>query len=212
MKLFLYNKGISQNYLINIFLISHTALGFGMGSTLIDFTQPTKSIKIITDATERAAGLSHAYAGYQDSQNNKSHFFFVHLEPQPNGAAFASLKIEQTYNPDNTYSICLNGKSLNEKEAIYQLIIDTTESRALGFTYKQDFKVKSYSEFNQVFNFDDFSATRRGEPFSGAPYLDINHITAIGLRIVGRANRKDKILQKGLYGLQLFKLSTHCTT
>jgi len=177
-----------------------------MKETVIDFTRPISNIKIVTDATESAAGLSHAYLGYQDSQDNKSHYFFAHLEPQPNGAAFASFKIAHKFNLGRSTSIYLNGKSLNERGATFQLIIDTTESKSLGFTYQHDFKVESYKPISKKLFLDNFSATRRGEPFANAPYLDINHITSIGLRIVGRVNRGDNIFQKGLYGLQLFNI------
>ena len=187
-------------------IFSNSVLGFRMQETIIDFTYPISNMKIVTDATERAAGLSHAYIGYQNSQYNKSHYFFAHLEPQPSGAAFASFKIEQKYNLDSSTSICLNGKSLNERAAIFQLIIDTTESKSQGFTYKHDFLVEPNKPINKKMFFDNFSATRRGEPLPNAPYIDINHINSIGLRIIGRADRDSNIFQKGLYGLQLFNI------
>ena len=100
----------------------------------------------------------------------------------------------------------MNGKSLNERAAIFQLIIDTTESKSQGFTYQYDFVVEPYKPINKKMFFDNFAATRRGEPFPNAPYIDGNHINSIGLRIIGRADKDNNIFQKGLYGLQLFNI------
>jgi len=49
---------------------------------MIDFTKKLDCLTVVTDATERAQGLSNATINFQNSQHNKSHYFYAHLEPQ----------------------------------------------------------------------------------------------------------------------------------
>ena len=177
---------------------------------LVDFTKPINRVQVLTYATERSAGLSHAYAGYQNSQNNKSHFFFAHLQPQPNGAAFATFRVADNFNLQYPYSICLNGKSLNDQGAYYQVVIETPKSQSLGFTYKQDFRVQPQENFSMPFYFSEFDATRRGKSFPNAPSLNPSDIKSVAIRIIGRAGQEADIYQKGLFGLQLFNFTLDC--
>ncbi|MFD2176034.1 CIA30 family protein [Veronia pacifica] len=193
------------------------ALTFGateamaLGDIVLDFKQPVENIRMITDATERQAGLSHAYNGFQNSKNNKSHFFFTQLNPQPSGAAFASFVAGVDYDLSNSYSLCLTGKSLNEKNAIYQLIVETEESRTQGFSYKYNFDVVPSAEFEKDFYFGNFQAERRGRAYPEAPFLDTSKIESIGIRISGTPIQGDNgVRQKGLYGLQLLSLKSNC--
>jgi hypothetical protein len=201
--------------LINVILFASTGFyhpAYAMHDTLVDFTQPINHIEVLTDATERSAGLSHAYAGYQNSQNNKSHFFFAHLQPQPNGAAFATFRVSNNFDFGNRYSICLNAKSLNNKDAYYQVVVETPTSQSLGFTYKKDFQAQPQEIFSIPFYFSDFDATRRGKSYPSAPYLEPNDISSIAIRIIGRAGQNADIYQKGLFGLQLLNITSDCKT
>lgn len=179
-------------------------------NTLVDFTQPIHNLEVLSDATERSVGLSHAYAGFQNSQSNKSHFFFAHLQPQPNGAAFATFRVVDNFDFQYRYSICLNGKSLNDKEAYYQVVVETPASQLLGFTYKKDFQVNPQEHFSMPFYLNDFDATRRGKSYPNAPSLEPNDINSVAIRIIGRAGKEADIYQKGLFGLQLFDISLDC--
>ena len=188
-----------------------TAEASDLGDVVLDFKKPVDNIRMITDATERQAGLSHAYNGYQNSKNNKSHFFFTQLNPQPSGAAFASFLAKTDYDLSSSYSLCLSGKSLNEKNALYQLIVETEESRTQGFSYIYNFEVLPNVGFEKDFYFGNFQAERRGRAYPEAPFLDTGKIESIGIRISGTPIRNDEsVRQKGLYGLQLLSLKSNC--
>ena len=57
--------------LLNVSLFASAIVyypAYAENTPLVDFTKPINRIQVLTDATERSAGLSHAYAGYQNSQ------------------------------------------------------------------------------------------------------------------------------------------------
>ena len=115
------------------------------------------------------------------------------------------------YDLSNSYSLCLTGKSLNEKNAIYQLILETEESRAGGYSYTYNFDILPNEDFEKDFYFGNFQAERRGRAYPEAPFLDTAKIESIGIRISGTPIRNDDyVRQKGLYGLQLFSLNSNC--
>lgn len=176
---------------------------------LIDMTHFVDDLAIISDSTERQAGLSYAHIGFHSSATQPSHFFLAHLQPQPNGAAFASFKIRRPYNLEGNSGICIEGSSLNYSKAFYHLIIDTQTSQELGFTYQKSFPMTPREDFKFCAQFSDFIATRRGDLIDTAPPLDPSAIQSLGLRLVGRVDQTLRIYQQGLFGVQLYRI---CTT
>lgn len=174
---------------------------------ILDFTNEMEGFYLVNDATEREAGLSNAALSYQDSNNNRSHFFYSHLQPQPNGAAFASFKIDMSLDLMNYTAICVSAQSISPRDAVYQLIIDTEDSEQLGFTYQHDFIAKANSALNANLPFAEFYASRRGEQVLNAPPMHVKTIKSLGIRIVGRAGEEKHIRQSGLYAIQLFSIA-----
>ncbi len=175
-----------------------------MNQTLIDFTQPIKNYIVKTDATERETGKSHASFSYQASTHPARHYFFAFLNPQPNGAAFASVQIPQPLNLLINDSLCLTATGLQDKPTTFQLVLNTSTSN--GFNYQHTFTVTS-KETTHAFKVKDFSATRRGKEVAHAPPLNSHDIQSVGIRIIGREKTPDNIFQKGLYGIALYQLS-----
>ncbi len=177
----------------------------GNASMIIDFTKKLEGLIIITDSTERTQGLSNASITFQDSHQNKSHFFYAHLEPQPNGAAFAGFKIKRYLDVSVYHQISITLKNLLDKCTYSQLVITTKESDKQGFTYKSNF-VLSETELVRIdIPFSNFEATRRGEPYLNAPAIDLKKITSIGIRVIGRADID--LGQKGVFAMQLKDLT-----
>lgn len=171
----------------------------------VDFTQRINDLIIVTDSTERAQGLSNASISFQNSQNNKSHFFYVYLEPQPNGAAFGGFKVKKAFDLSDYSQVTITLKKLVDKTVYSQLVITTKDSDDKGFTYKNDF-ILNHNEFtNIVLLLERFEPTRRGEPYPNAPAIDLKNITSIGIRVIGRAEPDFK--QRGVFAMQLEAIS-----
>lgn len=172
---------------------------------IIDFTKKVENLIIVTDSTERVQGLSNASITFQDSHNNKSHFFYAHLEPQPNGAAFAGFKVKRQLDFSSNHQISITLKNLIEKSISSQLVITTKDSDIVGFTYKSDFILDESRLVKIDIPFNHFEANRRGEPYPSAPEIDLKNITSIGIRIIGRADVN--LRQKGVFALQLTNIN-----
>ncbi|MDF1646726.1 MAG: CIA30 family protein [Legionellaceae bacterium] len=180
--------------------------GLSMSQTVIDFTQPLKTYTVVSDSTERTQGKSHGDFSYQAGIQEKKHFFFAFLDPQPNGAGFASIHIPLTLTLNPKQTLCLTAQGLQNKPSMFQLVINTSTSQREHFSYQQTFAVENKkTTFN--FPFNRFLATYRGNNLSDAPPLDIGDIQSIGIRVVGRNKTPHQVLQKGLYGLALYHLS-----
>ncbi|MDF1678821.1 MAG: CIA30 family protein [Legionellaceae bacterium] len=195
-----------DGYMIKILyaLLCIPVSGLAMNQTLINFTQPIKNYIVKTDATEREVGKSHADFSYQASTHPAKHYFFAFLNPQPNGAAFASVHIQQAFNLANSDSLCLTAKGLQDKPTTFQVVLNTSTSN--GFSYQHTFTVTP-KEATHTFKLKDFSATRRGKEVAHAPPLNSHDIQSVGIRIIGREKTPDNMFQKGLYGIALYQLS-----
>lgn len=170
---------------------------------LIDFSKPLSEYRIITDATERQAGKSHGDLSFQNGMSEKKHYFFAHLRPQPNGAAFVSFKIPMNLTMRLEQSLCLTAQGLTSDAAIYQLIINTSQSAKMHVSYQHRFQAQFGNLKTYHFSLSRFEAYFRGKPYQRAPLQDPIDIVAIGVRIIGR----EDTLQKGLYGLALYSVA-----
>lgn len=175
----------------------------------IDFTSPIKQHAIVTDATEREQGQSHASFSFQNGIVERKHYFLAHLEPQPNGAAFASVLLP--FKPSLAMDDCLRlyACGLTMSPAKYQLLLGTPASRRNRFSYQQTF----YAQWGPYqcldFPLSAFQPYFRGRYMPQAPALVAREIDTVGFRVVGRNRSSDGVMgyQKGLYGLALRELS-----
>lgn len=174
-------------------------------NVLIDFTKKIEDLIIVTDSTERTDGLSHASITFQDSQKNKSHFFYTHLEPQPNGAAFAGFKVKRDIDASGSQQVSITLKNLSERSIRSQVVITTKDSDNSGFSYKADFNLSENKLIQIKLPLNHFEATRRGYPYPSAPEINLKELTSIGIRLVGRADIN--LRQKGVFALQIKKIT-----
>ena len=173
-------------------------------SMQIDFEKNLKDLIIVTDSTERVQGLSNASISFQNSHNNKSHFFYAHLEPQANGAAFAGFKVKRKLNLTGSNQVNIYVRRLTSENACFQIVFTTVDSDILGFSYKTDFVLHNAEQTVIKAELTNFNATKRGIPYPSAPKLDKAQITSVGIRVVGRA--QPDLYQKGLYALKLKRI------
>lgn len=196
---------------ISLLLFLMPILGIAMEQAqrmhdLIDFTRPIEQYSLISDATERAAGQSHGAFAFQNGINEKKAYFFAHLNPQPNGAAFVSVDFPLSLRLERGQSLCLVAKGLQNSPTRFQLTIKNKASMAGHFTYMHAFTIGEDKKTLR-FKLDDFEASYRGRRLPDAPALDPSTIAAMGIRVTGRNGPSQKTLQAGLYGLALYQLS-----
>lgn len=191
-------------FFILLFVTSHLFARTQM-PMLIDFQTPISLLKVVTDATERKAGLSNATITFQNSHDDKSHILYVHLQPQPNGACFAGFKIQQPFDLSSFAKLIITLQNLSENKSYYQLVLNTEDSQEKGYDYQKPFTLTSNTTQRITFQLSTFKTTRRGEPYPDAPDIDLSKITSIGIRIIGRAQQN--IYQTGLYGLRLLAIN-----
>lgn len=202
--LYLGSRLIKRCSLVILMLINASLFAQMPNRLLINFKNPIESLEIVTDANKRALGLSNAAISFQNSQENKSHIFYAHLKPQPNGACFAGFKVNQTFNLRHLAYLTLTLENLSKQASHYQFVLTTTESQLKNYDYQQRFTLEKLSHKKITFPLNGFEATRRGEPYEPASDIDLSKIIAIGIRIIGRAESKS--YQSGLYALRLLTL------
>jgi hypothetical protein len=177
--------------------------------TLIDFTQAStvKSFKIVTDASERDAGKSHGTLSFQDGKKSRQTFFFAYLNPQPNGAAFVSVKLDKSLALADKDVLLLHAKNISEGAATFELMLDTKDSIKGHYSYRQRFTLEDHAQHTIALPLVKFepSYRNRDQLPEGIRPLNPADIQAVGIRIIGRVHPK----QAGLYGLALNRLDVY---
>lgn len=176
-----------------------------MSQTIIDFTQPPPHFDLVTDATEREPGKSHGTLTFQPGLTQQKTFFFAFLDPQPNGAAFVSVKLPLKLNLSLDSALILEAQGLTETPAAYQVILETSHSQQHGYTYQHRFVLSAEKQTVRL-PLEDFEAVRRGKLHVEAPRLDPADIQAVGFRIIGRDSADESGRQQGLFGMALTRL------
>lgn len=161
--------------------------------------------KIVTDATERNVGRSHAALSVQKNKSRACHVFFAHLVPQPNGAAFAGFTVPV---PLGHYTqLSHDIVNMSERPVVFSLLVATKQSKDKGYSYKKTVELAPMSRQVASFSLLDFQLTYRGREIlpDFIQDLDLSAIESIGLRITGRA--PGGVRQKGFYGLKIHSMT-----
>lgn len=175
-----------------------------MHTKLINFKHKIENYSLFSDGLERNEGLSVASLHFLDDPQKPAHLFLAFLEPLANGAAFSGFKVKGNFNLSSSSNLCLDIESVNHKTSYYQLFLQTTNAENKGFSYTSQFCLESNSRSNVKLALNTFTAVRRGKPFPITNPINLKEITAIGIRIIGRAS--EEIRQHGIYGIKLYSL------
>jgi hypothetical protein len=115
---------------------------------------------------------------------------FAVINPQPNGAGFAGVKSNVTFEDvDGKEGVLLQCRGHGSLK--YWKVVLLTDSEFLGltklYTYEAKFPVNLDSEdFETVVHpFSEFKAFYKGQEIQGAPKMDLKKIGAFGLQTFG---------------------------
>jgi hypothetical protein len=186
----------------------HPTASFAMSENVIDFTKPIEVYRLLTDGTERSQGHSSGEFSFHEGLSEQYHTLFAHLEPQPNGAAFVSVRvpIKQTLKPGD--KLFLSASGLQSSPTVFQLVLYHGGLSEERYAYQHRFAVDD-KQTTYTFDLSDFSAYYRGKAVDNVPALDLSKLTAIGIRIIGREQTPTGANQSGLYAIRLYHL-TRC--
>jgi len=156
--------------------------------------------------TVRTAGMSKASFSLQRSRLFQRAVVFALLNPQPNGAAFAGVKVDGAVAGEGEDWAGLELRLRARGNLAYWKVV-LTDSQFLGltqlYTYEAKFPVETEAEqFTTVrLPFTQFRALYRGQEVEDAPPLDLQKIGAVGLQAFGGVY--DQFKQSGVGSLEL---------
>ncbi|CAK9798549.1 hypothetical protein ANTPLA_LOCUS1656 [Anthophora plagiata] len=196
-------------FIYSIFMVMMTfSLTRGHKEILFDFTtaENVDNWKEISD-TVRTVGKSKAVLTLQTTQVFQQAIFFTLLNPQPNGAGFAGIRIRTNFNFSNFENIEINcrgqGNNSHYKVVLRHKGLDSNEDIA----YEQFFTAPmSNTDFSTVIlPLVNFKPYYRGKEVPDAEPLDTANITMIGLQVYGGVYLPIK--QRGVSALEIKDIS-----
>jgi len=160
--------------------------------------------------TVREPGMSKASFSLQKSRLFQRAVFFALLNPQPNGAGFAGIKTNITFDLDSfnsTEGLILQLRSQGDIN-YWKVVMTNSEfyGETAPYTYEAKFLVsernKESKEFESVnISFSDFQAYYRGSLVIDAPPLQLEKIGTFGLQAFGGVY--DEYKQSGVGSLEI---------
>ncbi|XP_017787660.1 PREDICTED: uncharacterized protein LOC108570330 [Habropoda laboriosa] len=193
----------------SIFMVGMTfPLTRGHKEILFDFTtaENVDNWKEISD-TVRTVGKSKAILTLQTTQIFQHAIFFTLLNPQPNGAGFAGIRIRTNLNLSNFENIEINcrgqGSNSHYKVVLRHRGLVSNED----ITYEQFFMAPmSNTDFSSVvLPLTNFKPYYRGKEVPDAEPLDTANITMLGLQVYGGVYLSIK--QRGVSALEIKNIS-----
>ena len=149
--------------------------------------------------------MSKAVFSLQKSKVFQRAVMFAIINPQPNGAGFAGVKSNVTFEDvDGKEGVLLQCKGQGSLK-YWKVVL--TDSEFLGltklYTYEAKFTVNLDSEdFETVrLPFSEFKAFYRGQEIQDAPKMDLKKIGAFGLQTFGGVY--DQFKQTGVGSLEI---------
>lgn len=135
----------------------------------------------------RTVGMSKAVLSLQKTQVFQRAIFFTLLNPQPNGAGFAGVRIPVTWDlrDYDEFRIRCRGQGQNSR---YKVVLRHKNlSSNDDIEYEQFFEAPmSNSSFAEVsLPLADFKAYFRGREIKDAEPLDLGQLTMFGLQVYG---------------------------
>jgi len=155
--------------------------------------------------TVRTAGMSKAVFSLQKSKLFQRAIMFALINPQPNGAGFAGVKNNITFE-DNEGKEGILLQVRGQGGLKYWKVV-LTDSEFLGltklYTYEAKFPVNLESEDFEIVRLpmSEFKAFYRGQEIPDAPPMDLKKIGAFGLQTFGGVY--DQFKQTGAGSLEI---------
>lgn len=160
----------------------------GKRMTLFDFTimDNVDDWQEISD-TVRTVGKSKATLVLQKTQIFQRAVFFTLLNPQPNGAGFAGVRIPMNINLSDFENIEINCRAQGKNNHYKVVLRHKGQSSNKDISYEQFFEAPmSNEEFSTVsLALNNFKPYYRGREIPDAEPLDIANITMFGLQVYG---------------------------
>ncbi|XP_034934399.1 uncharacterized protein [Chelonus insularis] len=154
--------------------------------------------------TVREVGASKASLVLQKTRVFQRGVFFTLLNPQPNGACFAGVRMPVEWNLSNYQNIQITcrGQGKNDR---YKIVLRHRHQSANNDTeYEQIFVAPTEGFSTVTLPMSEFKAYFRGQPVPDAEPLDTTAITMFGLQVFGGVYESYK--QSGVSALEIEKI------
>ncbi|XP_043257901.1 uncharacterized protein C9E9.15-like isoform X1 [Colletes gigas] len=175
---------------------------------LFDFTtiDNVDNWREISD-TVRTVGMSKAVLTLQTTQIFQRAIFFNLLNPQPNGAGFAGVRIRKNLNLLNFKNIEITCRGQGDNSHYKVVLRHKGLHSDKDITYEQFFMVpiSSNTFVTIILPLTEFKPYYRGREIPNAEPLDTSNITMFGLQIYGGVYLPVK--QKGVSALEIENIS-----
>ncbi|KAJ8667683.1 hypothetical protein QAD02_009346 [Eretmocerus hayati] len=180
--------------------------GGGMGSShvLFDFTKLDNVDNWIESSdTVRTVGMSKAVLALQKTQVFQRAVFFSLLNPQPNGAGFAGMRIRTSWDLRNFDEFRIRCRGQGENHHYKVVLRHRGQASNDDYEYEHLFDAPmSNTTFSDVvLPLDGFEAYFRGKKVENPEPLDRADITMFGLQIYGGVYSPFK--QSGVSALEI---------
>ncbi|RZF38487.1 hypothetical protein LSTR_LSTR006082 [Laodelphax striatellus] len=153
---------------------------------LFDFT----SLETLNGWTEqsdvvREVGMSKAVLVLQKTQKFQRGVFFTMLNPQPNGAGFAGVRTDTTFDLTNFSKICMNVRGQGQNHGYKVVLRHKGENNEPFSSYESMFQAP-IGKFGSVeLCLSSFEPYYRGQKRNNSEPLDTSNITNFELQVYG---------------------------
>nr|CAD7431832.1 unnamed protein product [Timema monikensis] len=153
---------------------------------LFDFTsRPSVDDWIEQSDTVRTVGMSKAVLVLQKTQVFQRAVFFALLNPQPNGAGFAGMRVLTALDLSPYSQIRLRIRAQGNSSGYKMVLRHKGEDDEPYPTYEQFFQVHQGAFEDLSLPLSQFIPYYRGRPLNSSEPLDQSNITSLGLQVYG---------------------------
>ena len=155
---------------------------------LFDFTNPDSDTDGWTESSDtvRQPGKSKATLVIQDAQLFRRAIFFALLNPQPNGAGFAGVNRQTSFNLEQFSTLDLKLRAQGQFTQFKIVLRHHGQAGDSAPAYEQFFQAPTSDQLETVvLPLSDFKPYYRGQPLNDTELLDLSDITSFGIQFFG---------------------------
>ena len=177
---------------------------------MFDFTNPNVSVDdwIESSDTIRDVGKSKATLVLQKTQKFQRAVFFTLLNPQPNGAAFAGVRVQTNWDLSSYDSLKIRCRGQGQNKG-YKIVLSHKNQPKDGVNYEQTFDATMSSEtFSDVIlPLNAFEPYKWGKKVDNYEPLDRSSLSSFGFQIYGGVY--SPIKQSGVSALEIENIEAY---